>query len=296
VWADQDIETLSPILHTNFGNNSQTILVTKEPQFIAFQVDIPENTNRIWITLSPTKSNVSQSARIYYDGIILVDGSRPLDVPPTYTHEDGSVGTWGGEPFANLIRNGSVEQSGFRFRSEVDNFGSRFLGDNTNPSLIITSLIDHSGTGYYIKTTVLRLFRTFWSKFGWGHVRLRINNSYLSLAIVSMLGILGAIIGVIRKWSDLRWDVIFLLGIVLLISWGATLVRGATYPGLSRLYFPAGRYAYPAIIPTMLIFCFGWLEIINLISVLCKYVIRKFSLSAGFDPIPGLFLILKSKL
>jgi hypothetical protein len=288
VWADQDIETNSPILHTNFGKNSQTILVTKEPQFIAFQVDIPENTNRVWVSLTPTKSNVSQSAQIYYDGIILVDGSRPLDEPPTYTHEDGSVGTWGGEPFANLIRNGSAEQSGFRFRSEVDNFGSRFLGDNTKPSLIITSLIDYSGSGYYYKATVLRLFRTFWSKFGWGHVHLRIYNAYLTLAIVSMLGILGAIIGMIRKWPDLRWDVLFLLGIVFLISWGATFVRGATYLGLGHLYFPVGRNAYPAIIPTMLIFCFGWLEVIRLTGDFIRFVIRKLKLSNRFDVIPEL--------
>ena len=286
VWADQNIETNSPILHTNFGKNSQTILVTKEPQFIAFHVDIPENTNRIWITLSPTKSNISQSAQIYYDGIILDDGSRPLDEPPNYTHEDGSVGTWGGKPFANLIRNGSGEGSGFRFRSEVDNLGSRFLGDNTNPSLIITSLIDYSGTGYYYKTTVLRLFRTFWSKFGWGHVHLRIKNAYLTLAIVSMLGILGAIIGMIRKRPDLRWGVLLLLGIVLLISWGATFVRGATFLGISRLYFPVGRNAYPAIVPTMLIFCFGWLEIIHLIGDFIRFIIRQLKLSNWFDVIP----------
>ena len=286
VWADQDIETNSPILHTNFGQNSQTILVTKEPQFIAFQVDIPENTNRVWVSLAPTKSNIGHSAQIYYDGIVLVDGSRPLDETPIFTHEDGSVGTWGGEPFVNLIRNGSAEQSGFRFRSEADNFGSRFLGDNTNPSLIITSLIDYPGTGSYYKATVLRLFRTFWSKFGWGHVHLRIYNAYLSLAIVSMLGILGAIIGMIRKWPDLRWEVLFLFGVLLLISWGATLTRGATYLGLSHLYFPVGRNAYPVIIPTMLIFCFGWLEVIRLIGDFIRFIIRKFKLSNRFDTIP----------
>ncbi|MFC2042528.1 ArnT family glycosyltransferase [Chloroflexota bacterium] len=288
VWANQDIETNSPILHKNLGKFSQTILVTKEPQFIAFHVDIPEKTNRVWVSISPTKSNVSQSAQIYYDGIVLAAGRKPLDEPPTYTHEDGSVGTWGGEPFVNLIRNGSAERSGFRFRSEVDNFGSRFLGDNTKPSLIITSLIDYSGAGNYYKATVLRLFRTFWSKFGWGHVHLRIYNAYLSLAIVSMLGILGAIFGMIRKWSDLRWDVLFMLGIVLLISWGATFVRGATYLGLNHLYFPVGRNAYPVIIPTMLIFCLGWLEVIRLTGDFIRFVIRKLKLSNRFDLIAEL--------
>ncbi|MFC2054633.1 hypothetical protein ACFLV7_10130, partial [Chloroflexota bacterium] len=288
VWADQNIETLSPILHTNFGKNSQTILVTKEPQFIAFQVDIPENTNRVWVSLAPTKSNISESAQIYFDGIVLAAGRNPLDEPPIFTHEDGSVGTWGGEPFENLIRNGSAEKSGFRFRSEVDNLGSRFLGDNTNPSLLITSLIDYPGAGYYYKATVLRLFRTFWSKFGWGHVHLRIYNAYLSLAIVSTLGVLGAIIGMVRMWPDLRWEVLFLLGIVFLISWGATFVRGATYLGLGHLYFPVGRNAYPVIIPSMLIFCFGWLEIIRLIRDFSRFVVTQFKLSNRFDAIPEL--------
>lgn len=175
----------------------------------------------------------------------------------------------------------------------MDNFGSRFLGDNTNPSLIITSLIDYSATGSYYKTTVLHLFRTFWSKFGWGHVHLRIYNAYLSLAIVSMLGILGAIIGMISKWAELRWEVLFLFGIVLLISWGATFVRGATFLSLSRLYFPVARNAYPAIIPTMLIFCFGWLEIIHLIRDFFRFVIRQLKLSNRFDTIPGFLSLLQ---
>jgi len=103
-----------------------------------------------------------------------------------------------------------------------------------------------------------------------------------------MLGVLGAIIGMIRKWSDLRWEVLFLLGIILLISWGATLTRGAAYLGLNHQYFPVGRNAYPAIIPTMLIFCFGWLEIIRLTGDFIRIVIRKLNLSNRFDTIPEL--------
>ena len=186
----------------------------------------------------------------------------------------------------NLVRNGSAEQSGFRFHPEADKLGSRFLKYNTNPSLIITSLIDYSGSEPYLKFISNHLFQTFWARFGWGAVYLRFGKSYLILAIVSLLGFIGAILGLARRWPILLWDVLFLMGIVFIISWGGAFTGLNIHFGADRVYYAVARYTYPAIIPTMLIFCFGWLEIIHLIAILSKYLLKKLRSPDRLNRIP----------
>jgi hypothetical protein len=62
------------------------------------------------------------------------------------------------------------------------------------------------------------------------------------------------------------WDALALLAVVLLGSWGAAAVRGAIHLSLLQLFLPVARYAYPAIIPTLLVLAFGWLECLCLLG------------------------------
>jgi hypothetical protein len=53
---------------------------------------------------------------------------------------------------------------------------------------------------------------------------------------------------------------------------GLTLLRGMTYLAYEHIYGTVARHAYPVIIPTMVVLCFGWLEIadwINAQSIAC---------------------------
>ncbi len=74
-----------------------------------------------------------ENVQIIYDGFVLVEGRRPLGEKPVFNATDGSHGFWGGEPFTNLIHNGSEEKAGLRFRPWFNDLGSKFLGDNTRP-------------------------------------------------------------------------------------------------------------------------------------------------------------------
>ena len=42
-------------------------------------------------------------------------------------------------------------------------------------------------------------------------------------------------------------------------------MRGAIHLSLLQLFIPVARYAYPAIIPTILLLAFGWLECLSLL-------------------------------
>jgi hypothetical protein len=85
---------------------------------------------------------------------------------------------------------------------------------------------------------------------------------YRILGVVTVLGILGAIIALIVKRRTIHWDIIFLFSFAILGVWGFTFVRGTVFI-LQRPYFPFARSAYPAIIPTLFFLAFGWWWILD---------------------------------
>lgn len=55
------------------------------------------------------------------------------------------------------------------------------------------------------------------------------------------------------------------INIALLDVWGMALTRGVSSL-FSVLFIPAARYAYPVVVPTVLIFAAGWREIIRIVG------------------------------
>ncbi len=59
--------------------------------------------------------------------------------------------------------------------------------------------------------TFIRMFRTFWAKFGWGNVEIIGANSYMYLGFFTLLLCAGILIGLVRNRRKLTWNVVFLL-------------------------------------------------------------------------------------
>jgi hypothetical protein len=109
------------------------------------------------------------------------------------------------------------------------------------------------------------MFRSFWGLFGWAHVPLKGYRPYFFLLLASLVAGAGLLVALWRRRRVLSWHTMLLLGLTMILIWGMTFVRGASYLGVPDLYLPVARYAYPAIIPTALLFCLGWLEILGLL-------------------------------
>jgi len=80
------------------------------------------------------------------------------------------------------------------------------------------------------------------------------------LLVVTGLGILGAVGNLVRsrkRIGEFPWEQIGILGVLLAAVWGAALMRGVSWLP-ERLFIPAARYAYPVVIPTLLILTIGW--------------------------------------
>jgi hypothetical protein len=282
IWSDQAQRVRSPAVRTGGKIFAEELSVDLEPTFYAFQVTLPPDTGRIWIDLSP--KSLPNGSRVYYDGLILVEGRYPITTAPHLSTSDGAQGEWGGTPFVNLLRNGSAETVGPRLVSWFDDLGARFLPDNARPSLILASLVDFAGGKDLYPVTAAHLFQTFWARFGWGHVPLLHQSfSYRILLGFSLIGLAGAVFGALLNWRRLPWDVVITLGLVvipaLLMAW----TRGAAYLGVPNYYYSTARYIYPVIVPLMLLLNCGWLEIFHLADFAWLRGARKIAVSLKDD-------------
>ncbi len=284
IWSDQVLRVRSPMLKTTSKTVSENLTLSREPAFYAFQVLLPAGTDRIWINLSPQVPK-SSPAHIYYDGLVLAEGRRPVNETPQFEQADGSQGQWGGQPFQNILRNGSAELAGPRLISRVDDLGARYLPDRGRPSVLLASLFDTKGSQDLYPATAGHLFRTFWAKFGWGHVPLNGVYSYQILFIITLSALGGALLGAILAARRLPWDVIVCLCLVVLPTVLLAQTRGGVYLDLAIYYFPSARYIYPVIIPLLLLFVGGWLEIFRLVHLVWLKVGHRQAVSWN-DPLP----------
>lgn len=275
IWASQPLEFNSAqfSVFDRYQTFGQTIAVDEIPRFYAFQFKPKGNTSRAWVILEPGKKlAVEQPVDVFYDGVVLAEGDFPVDVPPELS-ADGSVGTWDGVSFENLVRNGSAESSWLYLRPWAENLATRLFSDYEGQekfSLTLYSLLDWPSTGWYYRMIAKNLFQTFWAKFGWGHVPLIVPSTYkLVLLPFTVLAFLGVGLGFWQRrkqLSQMPWDSFFLLGIASLVIWGMALIRGTSYLFIGWAGFVVARYAYPAIVPAILMFSAGWLVLLELIE------------------------------
>jgi hypothetical protein len=267
MWANKPLSLRALTLNTESRSFTMQAKLDVKPAFYAMQITLPDDTQRTWVSLLKAPKGL----QIFYDGFILAEGERPLLEPPNFTTPEGLQGDWGGQPFVNLIRNPSIEKAGLRIQPQIDNLGARLLPDNTRPSWILTSMLDWPATGFVYKSSARHLFQTFWARFGWGHVPLlgpkgAEDLPYQILAILTLVGICGALVGLIHRRRRASWEIVAVFSLALLLLWGLTLLRGMTYLAYEHIYGTVARHAYPVIIPTMLIFCFGWFEIFTWVN------------------------------
>ena len=247
-----------------------TLELSSEPTFIAISGSQAEQPyHRLWVNLDPRLDFGENKANVYYDGMVLVEGDYSSAAPPEFLDANAESGTWGGQPFENLLRNASGEQAGLRLRGWVDRLGSRFLPDQIQPSFVAAYLLDWRGAAFSYLASAERLLHTFWGAFGWGHVAL-LGAPWIYWLLLGFF-LVGSIAGVIVLLQRLRqkqinWEVLFFLAFTLILAWGAAFLRGSIYVALPNLYLPVARYAYVAVVPTLLMMTIGWNYIISMLA------------------------------
>jgi hypothetical protein len=259
MWANHPVHVETPRLVTEAASSSYMVDLTENPTFYTVQATLDDDTARFWVNLDP-KTDLGEQTIIYYDGMVLAEGERPADSPPIYDDSTAISGVWGEQPFDNFLRNGSFESTGIRIAPWLDNALAHFLPDQIRPSLVMTSLLDRAGSGWYYAIAFSRIFRSFWGYFGWAHIALN-PIIYGILGFITIIGSLGACLAGLRRLKTAPWDIIFFFGLSMSLTWIAMISRGVIYLTFANMFFPVARYAAPVIIPVALLLTCGWLEI-----------------------------------
>jgi hypothetical protein len=132
-----------------------------------------------------------------------------------------------------------------------------------NPGYFIASIQDLEATQWVYKSVFTNLFQSFWARFGWNQIRLP-TRWYWGLAILSIAGIGGALYFLVREYkksTNISLKQILSVGWLLtglIFIWIGAILRTDFPFWYEKMFIPGARYAYPAIIPTIIVLSAGW--------------------------------------
>jgi hypothetical protein len=281
VWGDQ-ATLASPVFVQFLTNSGQDIVspreptqITTNPVFHAVSFNVPEDAIGARVYMQVTGDGLYHNS-ISLDGLVLAEGEFK-GAPPKFSDAGGALGSWGTREFNNLLRNGSGEQASLQIRrSRASSKLSAVLDkSNIDSYLVLAAVQDWKGMSWYYRDVASNLLRTFWASLAGDKASLRSTSVNSFLQWLTLAGVLGALVHLWRRRRTVRWDLVGLLGIALFVPWSLALIRGTSsfLPTFlhSSLLYPWARYAYPAILPTALLLCAGWLEWLNLLSIPLKF-------------------------
>ena len=256
IWATQPTAIRSPALYDGPLTTAHRVQVGVEPAFYTTTATISANADHIVVSLRPLlEAREASGAVVYYDGVVLAEGIRRG--APLFGNAEGRTGTWEGQPFTNLVRNGSAEFAGPRMRTWIDVALQKY--SRRWPSQFLISVLDWEYTGWVYKVTSARLLQSFWARFGWNQTGLS-DGWYGGLGVLTVLGMVGTSVAWLkacRLGRPMPWmRAVGLLALAAVILWGNAFLRA--HPVYPNSFLPVARYAYPAIIPTVLALASGW--------------------------------------
>jgi hypothetical protein len=271
MWADKAVQATPPYIKFEtydlkyIRTSLAPITLDTKPAFYQIVYKVPSTVTGATVVIQ-YPANVPTKSKIFVDGITLAVGEHP-QAAPVFSDANASQGTWDGQQFKNLIRNGSAEQGSFGIRSSIENKIQKVLaGSGINPALIVMTFQDWKGSGWYYQEALSVLTRTFWTSIAADKVNLPGNYTNDLLFILTIIGVSGAIHLMWTRRKSLHWDIIYILGMTVLIVWALTFTRGTSSLLNNITFAPWARYGYPAILPTALMICAGWLEWLNVLK------------------------------
>lgn len=271
VWANQPARITAPGVAQSarageaYRPIDRTIAVSTTPAFVAWRYEVPAGTEALHYVFSaaPPPVNDGEPLRVFLDGAVLVEGAFPLEEPPQFDDATASTGTWGGQPFSNLVRNGSGEQATLRLRPWLQPLlASLDTGWGRTPWLLFAALCDvERSLQILIGYTGFIPLDGLFLRFSWGQIELNHPVLVWTVRGVVLLSLMGCLLWFVRSFRQPRGPGVvpslLLLALLLLLAWGFTATR--VLPKISEgVVYPVTRYALPSIFPTTLALVGGW--------------------------------------
>lgn len=274
IWAQQPTRIIGPGLNGLCRDGDhwlgfETWEIRRRPRFFSLHITLPDDPScRFQIWLRPLLTSEQTATMVYYSGVTLVKGSRPLDREPEFTAADGSIGRWGWT-FENLARNPFAQQGWPRALPWAEQWFMKIGGvtPSTVPSTV-SLWMDPGATAWYLRGTTTLLFRSFWAAFGWGQIELaKIPglpfDAYAVFLVFSLLGVVGCATWLARCRRSISWEIVIFLALAVLTNLALTYFYGLITMGGAlrfRAYIPVARYVYPVVIVWVGVLLAGWRE------------------------------------
>jgi Dolichyl-phosphate-mannose-protein mannosyltransferase len=271
MWADQPVKVHLPFLtYTLYpkGTNTspiKTVTLTSTPVFYRFTFEAPVAMETASTILLPFITQTTGNNVIYCDGIVLAEGNHSSG-EPRFQDASATGGTWNGITFKNFIRNGSAETTWLRLTPELESLIESKVPYGS-PNNFLISIADPQVAREAYQGAAAQLFDTFFGKI----IRDKVNlpgssHTYTFLGFITLLSGICTLYLLWRTRKKINWHLFLFLGISFILVWGITFARtGMTIESI----YPTGvwaRYAFPAIIPSVLLLCVGWWEGLRLIG------------------------------
>jgi len=263
-WADHEAKVRFPQLKIE-GHEvifADTIQVTDQPKFFAFEASIPDNARIGWLSIFPDYSDSGN--HVYWDGFVLAKGSF-LNNPPPVLLSGAQEGEWGGVKFRNGLRNSSIEIGQPAFSNFVLSLSQKF----SLPVTYAWILTDIQGTAWYFSASFGRLFRTFWGYFAWGNVPLIGSKPYRIFFFLLVIFVASILTFLWRRRGRLPWDTIVFGCLAVVLQLALVLLRGAG-SWFNHLLLSAARYFFPVMLLVTIGLNFGLYNIYQQITMIQK--------------------------
>ncbi|NJO05246.1 MAG: hypothetical protein HC876_06820 [Chloroflexaceae bacterium] len=216
-------------------------------------------------TLAPPGAAAQQAGvQVFLDGALLVAGNFPTDTPPVFADNAASTGTWGGQPFTNLLRNASAEQSWLRIRPWVETTITSVVSVGWGRSLsqLLASLGDPArSSDILVRYVGLAPIEGLFTRLAWGNIAISTPPILALCWLVTGGALVGGGLWLARtaRQPDTRplLAIVLVLALALLLSWGGMALRA--FPQISEgLVRPVTRYTFPVAVITALVLAGGW--------------------------------------
>ena len=253
----QGIRATEPLVLIDGVVFSHTVQIDTGWQRVIRTLDVPAHTRAVEVRLL----GPAQPGIIWYDALALVVAGR-ADLPgPNDPDASFEAGLLGESAPPNLLRNAGAEVHIPVLPNRLDRLAGGLLDERT-----LAKLFDRAWIAAVYPKQALLLFEGFWGLFGWGE-RSMSPGWFMPLGLLVIASMVGL---VWVSWHDygpgrdaalrpyaVPANMWWLCLLAVALGWGAALLRVHSQPFPGVMFWSFGRYAFVAILPSLLLFSAG---------------------------------------
>ncbi len=192
-----------------------------------------------------------RSGPLQIDGVVLAAGDFASDGPPEWDGPDGATGRWGGQPYANLLLNGSAERGWLLIKPAINRRLPAVLSNDRLQALYNWRI---SGPTYL--DALSSLFISFWGSYGWGRASFGrpMTILFVVATLLAVAGLLRLAIRAARGKQPLaagQAKIGVTFAVFALIALAFSFLRtDPPQPGVDT-FIPGARYFYTVTLPVI---------------------------------------------